>query len=108
MNVSVSGTLTLPRGNASVVYLVHARHGQALDLVLPAAATAVARLVTVRNLEARGRVIVRAASGDSITALTGADARGMRHQDIVVLEGRFDYVTLATDGRRWLILAERP
>lgn len=95
--VSASGPLVLPPGNASVMFTVRVTPATALDLRLPAAAQSLARFVTIRRLDTRGRVIVRPAAGDHIEG---------KDPDAITLENRSDYVTLVSDGQAWFVFSE--
>jgi hypothetical protein len=93
VDVSASGTLSLPPGNASAVYLVRfpAAGGPqpTMDLTLPPAASAPTRGVTVRLADGRGTVLVHGAhDGEAIT-----------------LNAKVTYVTLVSDGSNWFVIA---
>jgi hypothetical protein len=76
-----------------------------LELVLPPAASGTSRFVTVRQVGARGRILVRTVLGAPHSA--GRDQRHRtRNTGGFVLEDRGDYVTLISDGSTWYVFAE--
>ncbi len=106
VEVSQSGRLTLPGGPSSVLFLARVVRGDSLELVLPAAAAGTSRFVTIRQVGARGRILVRAALGSPHRV--GGEQRhpGPGHSGGFVLEDRGDYVTLVSDGSAWYVFAE--
>jgi hypothetical protein len=80
--------------------------GDSLELALPPAASGTSRFVTIRQVAARGRVLVRAALGSPHRDGGEPQHPGSGHPGGLVLEDRGDYVTLVSDGRAWYIFAE--
>jgi len=95
--VSTSGPLVLAPNNASMIYLVTSaqRERGELTLVLPAAASATSRVLTIRRVDDGGRVLVVAMGNETLEAGKGP----------VVLNDRSDYVTVASDGFNWYVIA---
>jgi hypothetical protein len=104
--VSASGPLVLPAGNASAIFLVRVPQGNRLDLTLPAAASGQSRLVTIRRLDGRGRVLVKAAPGEHLEGGREIHEGHSQDSDTLALDGRWDYVTLVSDGTTWFVFAE--
>jgi hypothetical protein len=94
------GTLALPAGGASVIYLASSP-GARLRLTLPPPSAAMGRMLTVRRIDARGRVLI----GSGAAPLDGGreirDRQG--DSDTIALEGRWDWVTFVTDGSSWFV-----
>jgi hypothetical protein len=92
--VEFSQQVTLPPGNASVLYLVStpARQTQVV-MQLPDAATATNRFLTFRRVGGNGLARVVSATGASIEGLDRLDKPG-------------EYVTLVTDGAEWYVFAQ--
>ena len=107
VEVSSSGPISLPPGNASLIVLARVPRGQGIELRLPPAASSVSRFVTIRRLDARGRVLVRAAAGEGIEG--GREVREGRNRDsdTLALENRWDSVTLVSDGTNWFVFSEQ-
>ncbi|MGE0043055.1 MAG: hypothetical protein AB7H88_15475 [Vicinamibacterales bacterium] len=111
--VSESGALTLPGGNTSVIYMVTVPSGRGrgssqVSLVLPPAADAISRFVSVRRLDDRGRVIVTTQPGEHIEGWKELGDDHGRHgdSDALALNGRWDYVTLVSDGVTWFVFGQ--
>ena len=86
------------------MFLARVAHGHRLDLTLPPAASSGSRFVTIRRLDSRGAVHVRADAG-RIEGV-GVIASGYWHAgDEIKLEGGGDYVTLVSDGSAWYVFA---
>ena len=105
LTVDGDATLTLPTGSASVMYLARTEGrrggGVRMQLVLPAAADATNRFITVRRVDEGGRVVVRT-NGE---VLEGAPiVRGTANA--ISLEDRYEYVTFVTDGVKWVVFAQ--
>jgi len=83
----------MPPDNASVLYLVTTAPGS-VTLTLPPAASAAGRLVTVRRSDNGRWVTVKPSNNEAIN--------GARRP--IVLDDRYDSVTLATDGVEWVVL----
>jgi hypothetical protein len=101
-SVAVSADAALPPAPAglSTIYLVRVP-GNRVTLTLPPAAASTAQFVTIRRLDARGRVLVTPRAGESL------EGRGREHpQDAIALESRADYVTLVSDGVAWYVFAD--
>ena len=106
VEVSQSGRLTFPDGPSSVLFLARVVRGDWLELVLPPAASGTSRFVTVRQVGARGRILVRTALGAPHRDGREQRHRGPRNSGGFVLEDRDDYVTLISDGSTWYVFAE--
>src|SRR5258706_445598 len=104
---AAGGRLVLPAGNASGIFLVRVLQGSRLDLTLPAAANGQSRFVTVRRLDERGRVLVKAAPGEHLEGGREIHEGHSHDSDTLALDGRWDYVTLVSDGTTWFVFAER-
>jgi hypothetical protein len=100
--VSTSGALALGPNGATMIYLVRMPSNlNTLNLTLPPAATATSRFLTIRRLDSRGRVFVKAAAGETL------EGRGRDHpEDALPLQDRADYVTVVSDGAVWYIFAD--
>ena len=95
VEVSASGPLTLPAGNASVLFLTRVARGRRLDLTLPPAADGTSRLVAIKRIDSAGRVMIHAAAGELLD----------RRSAPIDLDDRGDYVTLVSDGTAWFVFA---
>ena len=95
INVSASGPLTLPAGNASALFLARVARNRRLDLTRPPAADGSSRMVTIKRLDSSGRVIIHAASGEQLDQRNGP----------IDLDDRGDFVTFVSDGTAWYVFA---
>jgi len=96
LTIDQNGPLVLPPGPTSVMYLARTdqiQRGQRLQLVLPAAADAKNRFVTVRRVDEGAQVIVKT-NGDPLDG--AAEIR---------LDKRGEYVTFVTDGAKWFVFS---
>ena len=96
LTIDQNGPLVLPPGPTSVMYLARTEQlprGQLLELVLPAAADAKSRFVTVRRVDEGADVIVRT-NGEPLDGATE-----------IRLGKRGEYVTFVTDGAKWLVFS---
>jgi Collagen triple helix repeat (20 copies) len=111
MNVTESGALSLPPGNASMVYLVNGPSAEdsesdddgddsngRIDIQLPAASAGTLRFVTVRNVGS-DPVVLTARPGEEMVG-TALDANP------AIKLARWRFVTLASNGTRWIVVAE--
>lgn len=86
-NVSSSGELALPAGRNSMIFLA-TTNSRGLDLTLPDPSTGVGRFLSVRRVNAGGRVLI-----------TG----GATPQ--VALNSVSEWATFVTDGTSWFVFA---
>jgi hypothetical protein len=93
---SADTALTLPGGNRSVVYLVTTAPGS-VTLTLPPAATAVSRFVTVTRVDGGRKVTLRPLNNEMVD--------GARVP--IVMDDKFDSMTLVSDGAEWVVLVKR-
>lgn len=98
--VATDGTLALPGGGASAIYLV-STPGSRLRLTLPSPPAAIGRMLTVRRIDARGRVLIGSGSAPLDGGREIRDRQG--DSDTIALEGRWDWVTFVTDGSSWFV-----
>jgi hypothetical protein len=92
VDVTGSGPLVLPAGNASVIYTVQGGSKGSLVLTLPSASDGRSRFVTIRGGKGSS---IRPAPGDTLDA--GGDKKGA-----VAIDGS---ITLVSDGSKWVVFA---
>jgi hypothetical protein len=68
-----------------------------VTMLLPAAASAPNRLITIRRVDNAKKVSVQARPGESIDGDT----------DPIVMKNKGDYVTLVSDGVAWAVIAQQ-
>ncbi len=83
-------------GNASVVYLVDASRRDQVTMTLPAATTAKWRLLTITRVGAGRKITIRVRTGELLNGATTP----------IVLDERFESITLATDGVEWVVVSK--
>ena len=91
--ISDDRVLTVPAGNKSLICLVTTAP-DSVRLTLPPAATAVSRFVTITRVDSGKKVIVAPQSNE---ILDGARVP-------ITMDGKFDSITLVTDGVEWVAL----
>ena len=100
--MSSDGTLILPTGGQSVVYLATTNRPR-LNLTLPNPSTAVGRFITVRRVDNGGRVLI---SSGAANLEGGREIReGSSDSNVIALNARWDSVTFVTDGTGWFVFA---
>jgi hypothetical protein len=77
-----------------------------VDLTLPPAGNSTSRFVTVRRVNARGRVLIHAQPGERIEGWREPVERDERRADVLPLNTRADFVTLVSDGASWFVFAQ--
>jgi hypothetical protein len=107
LTVDNDGQLALPPGPSSVMYLARMenrpRGNSRLTLTLPGASASKNRFITVRRVDAGGRVIVKT-NGEQ---LEGAEEiREPANSNAVRLESRYEYITFVSDGVKWFVFAQ--
>jgi hypothetical protein len=88
--INASGTLALPPGNASVLYMATPA-AKRYELLLPAARDAASRFLTIRRGDAK--VFLKPSNGERLEGLRDGEVKS-------------DFVTLITDGFNWFVFAE--
>jgi hypothetical protein len=94
--VSADTTIVSPADNRSVVYLV-TTGSQNITMTLPSAATATSRMITIQRVDNGRKVFIRSAANEAID--------GVRQP--IVMDEKFDAITLVTDGTEWVVLYRR-
>ena len=94
--VSSDTAIVAPPSAHSVVYLVTTGRSN-ITMTLPAPATAVGRFITIQRVDDGRKVFIRPQGGEAID--------GARQP--VVMDDRFDSMTLVTDGTQWVVLSRR-
>jgi hypothetical protein len=95
-NIAEDTVISLPANNHSVIYLV-TTGGSHINITLPAAAGATSRFIVVRRVDEGRRVTIRSQNGEPIDGRRGP----------IVMDDKFDAVTLVTDGTQWVVLYRR-
>lgn len=88
--------ITMPAGNANLVYFVSVPRRETITMRLPSPAAAKSRFITVTRVDGGRRVFVD--PGHSSVA-------GWR--DPIVLNSKRSSVTVTSDGQRWVVLSLR-
>jgi hypothetical protein len=100
VNVDTSVTLAMPTGSNSIIYLA-STPGARLNLTLPNPATAIGRFLSVRRIDAGGRVLI---SSGAAPLEGGHEIRdGSSDSNVIALNQRWDWVTFVTDGTSWFV-----
>ena len=100
VNVSTNGTLAMPAGSNSIVYLASVP-GPHVTLVLPNPSLARGRFLSVRRIDNGGRLLV---SGGGANIEGGREIRGgSSDSNMIALTERWQWVTFVTDGATWFV-----
>ncbi len=89
-------TIALPTTGHSVIYLVTTGPTD-VTMLLPRAATAVGQFVNIQRMAPGHKVLVRSQNNELV------DGAGVP----IVLDDKYDAVTLVTDGVQWVVLYRR-
>jgi hypothetical protein len=96
INIADDTLIALPANNHSVIYLVTTGRSN-INITLPAAASATSRFIVVQRVDNGRRVTIRSQNGEPI------DGGSVP----IVMDDKFDSVTLVTDGTQWVVLYRR-
>lgn len=100
VNVDTNGTLAMPAGSNSIVYLASVP-GARLTLTLPDPSTARGRFLSVRRIDNGGRLLI---SGGGANIEGGREIRdGSSDSNVIALTQRWEWVTFVTDGTSWFV-----